>query len=114
MHPAGDWKLIEKGATYYTWEEQPLQLYNIREDPYEKHNRAGEHPEIVAKLRERLAVHRKFAREEEPPERIPNYPPAVYGEEENAKHGAWVRERAEALGLKQQDAKANRPRRKKQ
>ncbi|MEK7754179.1 MAG: arylsulfatase [Acidobacteriota bacterium] len=110
----GDWKLIEEGATYYTWEAQPLQLYNIREDPGEKNNRAREHPEIVAKLRERLAAHRKFARQEEPPERIPNFPPAVYGEEENARHGAWVRERAEALGLKQQDAKANRPRRKKQ
>jgi len=88
----GDWKLIEEGASYYTWEAQPLQLYNIREDPSEKHDRSKERPEIVARLRERLALHRKSAREEEPPERIPSHPPAVYGEEENAKYGGWVRE----------------------
>jgi arylsulfatase I/J len=110
----GDWKLIEEGATYYTWEEQPLQLYNIRQDPSEKTNRAKEHPEIVARLRDRLKIHSRSARQEEPPERIPNYPPAVYGEEENAKHGSWVRTKVAELGLGEKDAKANRPRRKKQ
>jgi arylsulfatase A-like enzyme len=109
----GDWKLIEKGASYYQWEAQPLQLYNIRDDPYEKRNRSAEHPEIVARLRERLAYHRKFARDEEPPERIPGGPPAVYGEEENSKYGGWVKERAEALRLKDQDPKALRRKRRK-
>lgn len=104
----GDWKLIEKGASYYQWEEQPLQLYNIREDPYEKQNRAAEHSEIVEKLRGRLAYHRRFARDEETPERIPNFPPAVYGAEENQKYGQSVREKASALGLKEQDEKAIR------
>lgn len=104
----GDWKLIEQGASYYQWPEQPLQLYNIRQDPYEKENRAAEHPEIVEKLRARLAYHRRFAREEEPPERIPNFPPAVYGEEEEKKYGPAVREKVSALGLKDQDEKAIR------
>jgi hypothetical protein len=85
-----------------------LQLYNIREDPYEKQNRAAEHSEIVEKLRGRLAYHRRFARDEETPERIPNFPPAVYGEEENQKYGQSVRGKASALGLKEQDEKAIR------
>jgi arylsulfatase A-like enzyme len=102
----GDWKFIEKGASYYTWPEQPLQLYNIRVDPYEQDNQAAAHPEIVEKLRARLAYHKKFAREEETPEKIPNYPPAVYGEEENAKYGDQVRTKAAELKLKEQDEKA--------
>ncbi len=106
----GDWKLIEEGAAYYQWEKQPLQLYNIREDPSEKRNRAAEHPGIVAELRERLAYHRKFAREEEPPERIPEKP-AVYGENENAEFGAGIRERAKALGWEEQDTKSQRKKR---
>lgn len=105
---SGDWKLIEQGASYYNWPEQPLQLYSIRKDPSEKANLAAQHPEIVARLRQRLVYHKEFAREEEPPARIPGGPPAVYGEEENAKYGDWVRERAKALGWHEQDAKSNR------
>jgi arylsulfatase A-like enzyme len=104
---AGDWKLIEKGASYYTWPEQPLQLYNIREDPYEKKNQAAEHPELVAKLRDRLAYYKKFGREEEPPEKIP-VEPAVYGEKEEAEYGKYVREQAKKLHWLEQDEKANR------
>ena len=37
---SGDWKFIEEGAHYYEWPKQPLQIYNMREDPYEKHNLA--------------------------------------------------------------------------
>jgi arylsulfatase A-like enzyme len=102
---AGDWKLIEKGATYYTWEEQPLQLYNIREDPYEKRDLAAARPAVVAKLRERLAYHKKFKREEEPPARIPNHPPAVYGEEENREHGEWVGKEMQRLRVREREAK---------
>ncbi len=90
---SGDWKFIEQGAHYYDWPVQPLQLYNIREDPYEKRNIAAEHPELVARLRERLAYHRKYAREEEREERIPGYPPVVYGEEENRQYGESLREK---------------------
>ena len=87
----GDWKLIEEGASYYGWREQPLQLFNIREDPYEETNLADSRPETVAELRERLAHHRKFAREPEALERIPAYPPVVYGEVENEVFGEQVR-----------------------
>ncbi len=66
---------------------------------------------MVEKLRRRLEHHRPLARPEEPPERIPGSPPATYGEEENARYGDWVRKRSIELGLKEQDAKANRKRR---
>ena len=105
---SGDWKFIEKGASYYTWTEQPLQLYNIREDPSEKHNLAEKRPEIVAKLRDRLAYHKQFARQEETPSKIPGGKPATYGQEENARYGEWVRERAKALRWDEQDAKSLR------
>jgi arylsulfatase A-like enzyme len=95
----GDWKLIEQGATYYQWPEQSLQLYNIREDPQEKRNLAAAQPRLVEEMLKRLAYHRQFAREEEPPERIPNFPPAVYGEEENREHGAWVRKRLQERNI---------------
>ncbi|MCL5746231.1 MAG: hypothetical protein M1541_20255 [Acidobacteria bacterium] len=82
----------------------------MREDPYEKRNRADEHPEIVKKLRERLAYHKQFAREEEPPERIPGKP-VVYGEVENAQYGASIAEQMKPLHLKEQDEKGNRKKR---
>ena len=62
----GDWKLIENGANYYNWGQQPLQLYNIREDPAENNNLADAKPDIVKLLRDRLAYHKQFARAEEP------------------------------------------------
>ena len=99
----GDWKLIEEGATYYGWPKQPLQLYNIREDPYEKSNLAAESPGLVKKLRARLAHHRQFAREGEPIAMIPGYPVPVYGVQENARHGERVRIKLDELGLPDQD-----------
>ena len=89
---AGDWKLIEEGASYYGWRDQPLQLFNIRQDPYEETNLAESHPEKVAELRARLAFHRKSAREPEELEQIPGYPPVVYGEVENEVFGDQVEE----------------------
>jgi arylsulfatase A-like enzyme len=103
---SGDWKFIEEGASYYEWKSQPLQLYNIREDPYEEHNRAADHPELVSKLRARLAHHRRFGREEEREERIPNYPPVVYGEEENRQYGESLRDRVRELKLTEQPERA--------
>ena len=105
---SGDWKFIEKGASYYNWPEQPLQLYNIPEDPSEKNNLAEKHPEIVAKLRDRLAYHKQFARQEETPSRIPGGKPATYGQEENARYGDWVREQAKRLRWDEEDAKSLR------
>ncbi len=86
----GDWKLIEEGASYYGWRNQELQLYNIREDPYEEVNLAGSRPDKVEALRERLSYHKPLARETESVEQIPGYPPAVYGEVEQAVFGAQI------------------------
>ncbi len=99
----GDWKLIEEGATYYGWPKQPLQLYNIRNDPSEKRNLAADQPDVVAKLRKRLKQHRQFAREGESIARIPGYPVAVYGERENARHEEKVRTKLESLGIYDRD-----------
>ena len=99
----GDWKLIEEGATYYGWPKQPLQLYNIREDPSEKNNLAAAHPGIVMKLRLRLEHHRRFARDGEPVSPIPGFPVAVYGERENAKHAGDVRAKLQAMGIYEKD-----------
>ena len=82
-----DWKLIEEGASYYGWRDQPLQLYNIQDDPYEEANLAATLPDKVAELRERLAYHKQFARQPEKVEQIPNYPPNVDGEVEEAVFG---------------------------
>jgi hypothetical protein len=95
----GDWKLIEEGARYYNWDNQPLQLYNIRQDPSEKRNLAANEPQIVARLRARLASQKPLARTPEPVEPIPGFPPAVYGEEENAQHGDEVRRQLAAQGI---------------
>ena len=88
-----DWKLIEEGARYYGWRDQPLQLFNISDDPYEETNQAADRPDKVAELRERLAYHRQFRREPEKLERIPGYPPAVYGEVEERVFGQEIRSR---------------------
>lgn len=95
----GDWKLIEKDASYYNWGPEPLQLYNIADDPREERNRAADQPATVAKLRERLAWHRRHIREEEPKTPIPGFPVAVYGEEENRIHGERVRAELKRLNL---------------
>jgi len=83
----GDWKYISGEAKYYNWSAEEDQLYNIREDPYEEHNLADGSPEIVKELRERLAFHATQAREPEPVRPIPDFPPAVYGEEEGRLYG---------------------------
>jgi arylsulfatase A-like enzyme len=43
------WKLIERG-------NGEVELYDVREDPAEKHDLAAERPEVVAKLRGALAA----------------------------------------------------------
>lgn len=45
---SGDWKLI------YWYKTGEYELFNIREDLGEKHNRAAEHPEIVKELASKL------------------------------------------------------------
>ena len=45
----GDWKLI-------SFEETPAhaELYNVKVDPFEEHNLAGENSQKVAELRQRI------------------------------------------------------------
>jgi len=98
-----EWKLIEEGAEYYNWPRQPLQLYNIPADPSEERNLAAENPAVVERLRRRLAELREQAREGEPVEPIPSYPPAVYGEREERVFGEQVSRSLDALGVKGRD-----------
>ena len=93
----GDWKLIEKNAREVTRSPSPLLLYNISEDPYEETNLAAREREKLAELRARLAYHRPFARDMEPDEEIPDFPPVVYGAEENAAFGDAVQTALEQL-----------------
>jgi len=78
----GDWKLIEADVEYYGWKSEVTRLYNIREDPSEQNNLAEAMPQKVEQLRARLAYHAAQARPSPPRPDIPNYPPKVFGEEE--------------------------------
>ncbi|MDE0368184.1 MAG: sulfatase-like hydrolase/transferase, partial [Gammaproteobacteria bacterium] len=79
----GDWKFIEEGIDYYGWTTDAPELYDIAADPYEQTNLAASETAKVAELRARLAHHAPSARDAEASEDIPDYPPVVYGEEEN-------------------------------
>jgi len=50
---SGDWKLME------FFEDGRLELYNLREDPGEKKNLAGDHPDRARELKDRLESWRK-------------------------------------------------------
>jgi arylsulfatase A-like enzyme len=52
----GDWKLV-----WRTILPSNVELYNIAEDPYEKNNLAGAHPDKVAAMQQRLEVLAKEA-----------------------------------------------------
>lgn len=79
----GDWKLIQGHAEYYGWSAGGVtQLYNIPQDPYEETNLADQYPDKVAELEARLAYHATQAREFPERVNIPNFPPLVYGEDE--------------------------------
>ena len=80
----GDWKFIEEGIDYYGWTTDAPELYDIATDPYEQTNLAASETAKVAELRARLAHHAPSARDAEAADNIPDYPPVVYGEEENA------------------------------
>ena len=86
----GDWKLIEENGTRWGGGASSLQLYNIREDPYEATNLASSETAKVAELRSRLDYHRQFTRDAAPARDVPASA-VVYGEQENAAYGAAVR-----------------------
>jgi arylsulfatase A-like enzyme len=78
---AGDWKLVihrdapaanPKRARKAKARQQPAgektELFNLHDDPYEKTNLAGEHPEKVAELKKRLE---EFAEQAVPPKARP-------------------------------------------
>ncbi|MEX0774104.1 MAG: sulfatase [Phycisphaeraceae bacterium] len=76
----GDWKLIE------FFEDGHLELYNLREDEEEKHNRAATEPELTRRLLEQL---HRWRREVEAliPKPNPNYvPPPPLPAEVDAAH----------------------------
>ena len=85
---------IRKGDLKLTGKE----LYNIKEDPYEKNDIAKQYPEIVAALSKRLDQ----AAKERPP--LPRMDllmtpalPWVYGEKEHANAPDWVKRHVEAV-----------------
>ena len=57
-----EWKLLVRyqgnDTTRYrnlhVWDDAPVRLFNIAEDPHEAHDLAEEHPEIVARMRPRI------------------------------------------------------------
>ncbi|MDE0191895.1 MAG: leucine-rich repeat domain-containing protein, partial [Gammaproteobacteria bacterium] len=80
----GDWKFIEEGIDYYGWTTDEPELYDIATDPYEETNLASSETARVATLRGRLTQHAQSARDAVASADIPDYPPVVYGEEEDA------------------------------
>ncbi len=79
----GKWKYIDGEAKYYNWAAKESQLYNIEEDPYEENNLIDKRADIAEKLKKKLKYYAGQSRESEEHEPIPDYPPAVYGEQEN-------------------------------
>ena len=86
----GDWKFIDEGIDYYGWTTDAPELYDIAADPYEQTNLASSEVAKVAELRARLAHHALSARDAVASDDIPDYPPAVYGEEEEAAYADKV------------------------
>ncbi|MCC6492519.1 MAG: arylsulfatase [Pirellulales bacterium] len=81
---AGDWKLIVKrreGEGPGRRGQKNVELYNLRDDPFEKSNLARQHPEKVRELRQALS---EFAQQAVPPKAQPQpesfAAPEVWGE----------------------------------
>jgi arylsulfatase A-like enzyme len=59
---SGDWKLLLRypgsDTTQYKhingWDQQPVRLYNLKDDPHEKNELSAAHPGIVEKLRRKI------------------------------------------------------------
>jgi arylsulfatase A-like enzyme len=87
---AGDWKLVvmngtddpDGGPTKEAGKES-VELFNLKDDPFEKENLVDKNPEKVKELREKLAG---FAKQAIPPKAKPKpkdfVPPKVWGEKD--------------------------------
>lgn len=59
---SGDWKLLirQHGSdtteykNVHIWDQQPVRLYNLKDDPHEKNELSAAHPEVVEKLRKKI------------------------------------------------------------
>jgi arylsulfatase A-like enzyme len=87
---AGDWKLVvtsgtddPDGGPAKAPEKGSVELFNLKDDPFEKANLADKNPEKVKELREKLA---EFAKQAVPPKAKPKpndfMPPKVWGEKD--------------------------------
>jgi len=86
----GDWKLVIRsgaddpdGGAEKTPEKTSVELFNLKDDPYEKKNLADKEPDKLKELRARLAA---FAKEAVPPKNKPKpkdfMSPKVWGEKD--------------------------------
>jgi arylsulfatase A-like enzyme len=58
----GDWKLLvryhgadtTKYANLHVWDQAPVRLYNVAEDPHEQNECSAKHPDIVARLKQEI------------------------------------------------------------
>ena len=58
----GDWKLLvryhgadtTKYANLHVWDQAPVRLYNVTEDPHEQNECSAKHPDIVARLKQEI------------------------------------------------------------
>eukprot|EP00913_Durusdinium_trenchii_P008895 g8361.t1 len=85
----GDWKLIHNGqvganATSRPKKEQ-WELFNLKDDPYEKRDRAGDSKDVLDRMKQQIAeLRRTMAKPNIPPNRPPQgfKVPKVWGETE--------------------------------
>jgi hypothetical protein len=101
----GDWKFIDGTEEYYGWKAEEDQLYNIREDPYEKTNLVAKYPEKADAMRERLKYWATQARPAETKSTIEGWPTLIYGEEESKSPApAWLEQRVNYARTSGKDA----------
>jgi len=79
----GDWKYIDKDEEYYGWKAEVSRLYNIRQDSGETNNLLDKYPKKVKEFEARMQYWAGQVRPSEEHQPIPDFPPYIYGEDEN-------------------------------